>query len=231
MIALSLTESQRNCIRQFDACTVANAIERFGVRLANAGFADATIRCIVPGRRPMLAYAATARLKASAVPINGRRSEERTDWYDYLLTIPEPRVLVIEDASEKPGLGAFIGEVHATILAALGCVGAVTNGAVRDLPALEAMEFPVFAGNVAISHCYAHLVDFGRPVQVGGLRVEPGDLIFGDRHGVLSIPGEIADQIPAAAERQLAEERRILDLCHSADFSVANLRALVSHRG
>jgi len=228
VLKAQLAEEQLQAIRQFDVCTISNAIETFGVRLANEGFADASIRCLVPGGRPMLGYAAIGRIRASSVPMTGRRLCDRVGWWEYLLTTPAPRVVVVQDVSDTPGLGAFVGEIHATILMRLGCVGAVTNGAVRDLPAVEAMGFGLFAGNVAVSHCFARLADFGEPVEVGGLKVQPGDLIYGDRHGVLSIPKQIAPDIPAVAARLVAQERRIIDLCRSPDFSIEKLRAAVS---
>jgi regulator of RNase E activity RraA len=152
---------------------------------------------------------------------------DRTDWWNHLLTVPEPRVIVVQDIDEQPGLGALLGEVHTNILRALGCVGAVTNGAVRDLPAVEGLGFHLFAGHVAVSHAYAHIVDFGSPVEVGGLTVRDADLIHGDRHGILSIPLEIAAEIPAVAAQILQMETRIVSLCQSPQFSLEKLRALL----
>jgi regulator of RNase E activity RraA len=223
-----LTSDQLEAIRRYDTCTVANAVELLGARLPNEGFADASVRCLFEKLPPMIGFAATSRIRVSATPPSGHRYYDRTDWWDYLLTIPAPRVIVIEDVDEKPGFGSFIGEVHSNILVALGCSGVVTNGAVRDLPGVEHLRFPLFAGNVAVSHAFAHLVEFGRPVAIGGLPVSPGDLIYGDRHGVLSIPKEVVPQIPAVAERLLAQERQVIDLCRSPGFSLARLRAALA---
>jgi 4-hydroxy-4-methyl-2-oxoglutarate aldolase len=224
----ALTSDQLEAIRRYDTCTVANAVEILGVRLPNEGFADARIRCLFENLPPMIGYAAAGRIRVSATPPSSHRYYDRTDWWDYLLTIPAPRVIVIQDVDDKPGFGAFIGEVHSNILLALGCSGVVTNGGVRDLPGVERLRFPLFAGNVAVSHAFAHLVEFGRPVEVGGLTVSPGDLIFGDRHGVLSIPKEIAAEIPATADRLLAKEREVIEVCQSPEFSLARLRAVVA---
>jgi regulator of RNase E activity RraA len=224
----ALTRDQLEAIRRYDTCTVANAVETFRVRLPNEGFADAGIRCQFENLPPMIGYAVTSRIRVSATPPDSHRYYDRTDWWDYLLTIPAPRVIVIQDMDEKPGFGAFIGEVHSNILVALGCAGVVTNGSVRDLAGVERLRFPLFAGNVAVSHAFAHLVEFGRPVEVGGLTVSPGDLIFGDRHGVLSIPKEIAAEIPAAADRLLAKEREVIELCQARDFSLPRLREIVA---
>ena len=82
---------------------------------------------------------------------------------------------------------------------ALGCVGAITNGAARELPGIEASGFQIFAGRLAISRAYIHVVEFGGPVEVGDLTIQPGDLIHGDRHGILTVPPELAPKLPAVA--------------------------------
>ena len=125
------------------------------------------------------------------------------------------------------GFGAFVGEVHAYIQRALGSVGAVTNGAGRDLQAVEAAGYQLFAGNVAVSHAYAHMIEFGSPVEVGGLRIAPGDLVFGDSHGVLTVPKEIAAEIPARAGALADREKKVIDLCKSRSFSLEKLREAI----
>jgi regulator of RNase E activity RraA len=85
----------------------------------------------------------------------------------------------------------------------------------------------VFAGNVAVSHAYAHLFDYGATVKVGGLEVHPGDLLHGDRHGLLTIPRRIASEVPAAAARLQQREQRVIDFCRSREFSVEGLRKLL----
>ena len=223
-----LTKDQFDALRRLDTCTVSNAIETFDVRLRNEGFADSTVRPVVAGPAAMLGYAATARFRSSSPPPLGHSYFDRTDWWNYLLTIPAPRVVVFEDVDSRPGTGAILGEVHSHILMALGCAGAVTNGAVRDVPAVEATGFHLFAGCVSVSHAYAHIIDFGVPVRVGGLAIEPGALVHGDRHGVQIIPGEIAARIPGAAARAIEMERRVIELCRSKEFSLTLLREAVA---
>jgi len=212
-------------IRQLDTCTVSNAIERFNVRLRNEGFVHGCVNCQFPHLPPMLGYAVTARARASSAPMTGRCYYDRMDWWEYVVTIPEPRVMVLQDVDHQPGIGAFVGEIHAEIGMALKCVGCVTNGAVRDLPAVEKSGFQMFAGSVAVSHSYAHIVDFGEPVEIGGLQIHPGDLIHGDRHGVHTIPQEIAPEIPKIAAGLVAEERALIELCRSPGFSLQELAA------
>jgi regulator of RNase E activity RraA len=212
-------------IRRLDTCTVSNAIERFNVRLRNEGFVHGSVHCQFRNFQPMLGYAVTARGRASSAPMAGRCYYDRMDWWEYVLTIPEPRVMVLQDVDHQPGIGAFVGEIHAQICLALHCVGCVTNGAVRDLPAVERTGFHLFAGSVAVSHSYAHIVDFGEPVEIGGLKIHPGDLVHGDRHGVHTIPQGIASEIPKAAADLVAEEHALIELCRSPAFSLKELAA------
>jgi regulator of RNase E activity RraA len=212
-------------LRQLDACSVANAIEKFAVRLRNSGFADSTVRCVFDDFPPVVGYAATLRVRTSDPPMDGDSYYYRLDWLDHLLSVPAPRVLVIEDLDRQPGLGAFIGEVHANILKAMGCAAVVTNGAVRDLEGVRALEFQMFAGNLSVSHAFAHLFDFGGPVEVGHLHVQPGDLLHGDRHGVQTVPLEIAQKVPAVARRMNGEERGIIEFCQSSAFTLEKLRS------
>lgn len=219
-----LSERQLDALRALDTCTVSNAIETFGIRLRNTGFADSSVRCIFEDLPPLVGYAATARLRSGSPPMQGGSYHDRTDWWQHVLQVPPPRIIVLEDVDKPPGVGAFLGDVHAAILRALGCVGFVTNGAVRELPAVHKMGLNLFAGKVAVSHAYAHIFDVGSSVEVGGLQVQTGELLHGDRHGLLLVPKLIAAEIPAAAEKLRKAEQRIIALCESGDFSLEKLR-------
>jgi len=210
-------------IRALDTCSVSNAIERFNVRLRNEGFIAGGVRCRFPSLGPLVGYAVTGRIRSSSPPMSGRCYYDRMDFWEYVTTIPEPRVIVLQDADHSPGYGAFVGEVHATIGMALGCIGYITNGAVRDLRAVRALGFHLFSGCVAVSHAYAHLVEFGEPVEIGGLKISHGDLLHGDRHGVHAVPLELVPEIPRVAADLQANEQELIDFCRSSEFSLEGL--------
>jgi 4-hydroxy-4-methyl-2-oxoglutarate aldolase len=230
-LAPLLTEGELDALRQFDTCMIANAVETFNVRLHNTGFTNASIRCLFEDAPPMVGYAATARLRSGDPPMVGSTFHERSDFWNAILQIPAPRILVLEDKDNPPGRGAFVGDMHAAILKALGCIGYVTNGAVRELPSVHAMGLQLFAGNVAVSHAYAHIFDVGASITVGGMEVRPGDLLHGDRHGVLTIPRQIAAAVPAVAEEMRRTEQKVIDFCRSSAFSVAKLGEITKKRG
>jgi 4-hydroxy-4-methyl-2-oxoglutarate aldolase len=225
-----LTDEQLQPLRSLDACAVANAIETFQVRLRNEGFVDHSVRSLFPELQPMVGYAATVRIRGSAPPTAGTQYPDRSDWWDYVTRIPPPRVVVVLDTASQPGLCALVGEVHMNVLRALRCVGVVTNGSVRDLPAARSAGFHYFAGSVALSHGYVHILDFGQPVEIGGLTIGSGELLHGDLHGVQSVPLAIAAQIPAAAATLAAREQALIALCRSPDFTLAKLRAFLARQ-
>jgi len=210
-------------LRQLDTCSVSNAIERFNVRPRNEGFVAGAVRCRFPQLPPLLGYAATARVRTSSAPVAGGCYFDRMDWWSYVDSLPSPRVLVLQDVDHTPALGALVGEIHATIAQALKCAGCVTNGAVRDLEAVEALRFPLFSRRVSVTHAYAHIVDFGKPVEIGGLAFQPGDLVHGDRNGVHIVPGQIAAGVADMATRIQEQESELIRFCRSNVFSLEEL--------
>jgi regulator of RNase E activity RraA len=223
----SLSPALIERLGRLDSCAVSNAIETFDVRLRNEGFTDGRVRCLFDDLPTIVGHAVTARIRSSAPPPVGHTYADRTDWWNYILTIPAPRVVVVEDIDDRRGLGAFLGGVHANVLRALDCVAYVTNGVARDLPEVRAAGLQVFASGTTPSHAFVHIVDFGRPAEVAGLRVSSGDALLGDRHGLVALPVERMADIPAAVASMRARERRIIEYCRSEGFKLSHLRTIV----
>jgi len=215
-------------IRRHDTCTVANAIETFGVRMKNDGYTNREIHALFPALPPIAGYAVTAKVRSSDPPA-GKGYEDRQGWWEYILKIPAPRVVVIEDESWEVGRGAIMGALHASVMRALGVVSAVTNGSFRDLYDLEKTGFALFAGGTSVSHAYTHISEFGGPVTVGGLKFKPGEMVHADRNGVQTIPTEIAEQIPARVKEMVEHEKQVMEFCQSKEFSLEGLKQLMSH--
>jgi 4-hydroxy-4-methyl-2-oxoglutarate aldolase len=223
---VAVTTDDLAALRKITTPTISNAIETFGVRPRGQGVSDFRIRCQFPEFGVLLGYACTAVI-VSAQPAPAKRRVSRTDYWDYTMATPGPKVTVIQDLSEEPG-GAYWGEVNANIHLALGSQGVVTNGSVRDLDEVRASGFHLFSSGINVSHGFAHLEDFGCPVEVFGMSVLPGDLIHADKHGAVVIPHEIAQRVAAAAQEIDQVERKMIDLCRSTTFSIADLDKLVS---
>jgi 4-hydroxy-4-methyl-2-oxoglutarate aldolase len=214
-------------LKLFSTCAIANAIECLDARLRNVGFGNSTIHCRFPHFPPVTGHALTLRLRGANPPIEGGFYLDRTDWWDDLAESPAPHIVVIEDADRRVGTAAFVGETHAAILQAMGCVAVVTNGAVRDLSQVERLGFQLFSGNVSVSHAYAHVAKVDSEVEVAGLKITPGELLHGDEHGIVKVPRNSVEKILKIAERLRSREREILRYCKSPQFSREGLRNLL----
>ena len=223
-----LNEDEFRSLKALDSCTVANAIESFHVQLRNEGHTVDELTCRFPEMPSVLGYAMTLAVRSGTPPTKGKVFFENTDWWNVLLAVPSPRILVIQDMDRTPGVGALVGDVHAAILKSLGCIGVVTNGAVRDLPRIEPMGFQMFSGTLSVSHAYSHLIHIGGAVQIGGLEISPGDLLHGDCHGIVRVPKELASRIPATAAALRQKEEEIIAYCQSPAFTIEGLRGLLA---
>jgi 4-hydroxy-4-methyl-2-oxoglutarate aldolase len=220
-----LSQETYDRLKAIDSCTVANAIEKFGVRPDTWGYTGPEIRNLFPEMGVMLGYAATAVMG----PRDVGEKDWRQGWLDYTQAIEDtarPAVCVIEDSPLWPMQGALVGEVMATCMRSLGAVGLITNGAVRDLDQVREMGFQYHAAGVIVSHGQVKFHSVGEPVRVGRLTVRPGDLLHADLHGVVVVPFEIADRIPEQADKIFAQEAEIMELARRPGFRAADLRAL-----
>ena len=212
-------------LQAFDTPTVCNALEMVAPRRRGYGFTTEPLVCARPGLKPMVGLVRTATIR-SAHPsdLAGPDLRALSDaYYAYIDAGPKPAVIVIQDIDEQKGYGAFWGEVNSAIHSGLGCVGLVTDGGVRDLPDI-APGFQMLAGGVIPSHAYVHVVDFGRPITVAGMRARDGDLIHADQHGAVVIPHENAAAIKAAAEQIIRRERVIIEAARQPGFTAEKLR-------
>ncbi|HWF77011.1 MAG TPA: RraA family protein [Caulobacteraceae bacterium] len=223
---IDLTDELRRELQGFDTPTVCNALEALAPARRGWGYTTEPLFCARPGLPPLVAIARTATIR-SAHPndLEGSAARELSDaYYAYIDAGPKPSVVVIHDMDERRGYGAFWGEVNSAIHKGLGCEGLITNGGVRDLPDI-AEGFQMLAARVVPSHAFVHVVDFGRPVDVAGMRVRDGDLIHADQHGAVVIPPGAAPRIRETARLLQARERVIIDAARAPGFNIDKLRA------
>jgi regulator of RNase E activity RraA len=172
------------------------------------------IKCILPYGKTMIGYACTARISATNPP-TPEQAEMMMKYYEKLQRTPRPSIAVIQDMDPAP-VGSFWGEVNATVHKALGCVGTVTDGGVRDLNEVGPLGFGFFAKCLLVTHAYVHIEEFDCPVTVGGLTVYPGDLLAADRHGAILIPAGIGKQLAEACKKAADAEMPVLEGCRKA---------------
>jgi 4-hydroxy-4-methyl-2-oxoglutarate aldolase len=212
-----LSAEQLAALRRWPTPAIANAIETFSVRSRATGFMAADILARFPELGVIAGYAVTAKIRASIPPTDDPETVNRDAWFDHILSVPAPRIVVMQDM-DQPSVGSYWGEVNATRHKAFGCLGVITDGGVRDLDEMRGMGFQALSRSVLVSHAYVHLVEVGGPVTVGGLTVHPGHLLAADQHGAIHIPHDIAPLVPEAAQRIEDSEREIIRFYQRPDF-------------
>ena len=209
-----LTTEQLAEIKKFDGPTICNALECFGIRLKTAGFAlpGMTPRTLVNQR--LIGYAATVKVSATQ-PADSGAGGRLMDYYAHLRETAKPSIAVVQDIDPQP-IGSFWGEVQATVQKSLGADGTLTLGGVRDLAEVEGIGFQFFSTELLISHANIHVVECNCGVDILGLRVNPGDLLFADHHGVVNIPHEIAPKLAKTCRGIADAELPMLEPCRAA---------------
>lgn len=206
---LTLTTAELDALRQVNSPTISNAIELFNVRPRNVGFLDSRLKCMFPDFGAMVGYATTVTIMANQPAPKGAPTREA--YWEHVLSIPAPRIAVVLDLDNPQCVGSFWGEVNSSVHRALGCVGTITEGGVRDLDEMKSIGFQTLAVAPIVSHAYVHIENFGIPVKVGGVVITPGDLIHADQHGAIVIPKEIAKDVAAAAHELDSAERILIN--------------------
>src|ERR1700691_332819 len=179
-----VSDLQFSFLRSIDTPTVCNLMEIVAPERRGAGYTVAHLHCPFPDLPPMVGFAKTVTIRARDKVGGPSYMQKRMDYLDYVASAPRPSVVVIEDKDEPAGYGAFWGEVQSNVHKALGCLGTVTNGSIRDIPPIAA-DSQMLAGSLSPSHAYVHVVEHGVPVTIHGMAVNSGDLIHADRHGAI----------------------------------------------
>jgi regulator of RNase E activity RraA len=210
-------------LQKFDTPTICNAIEvAIGARFTS-GFTRRTLIAAHPKAHPIVGYARTCLVRCSVPFDAGVRKERLQGYYAYLEQGPRPTIAVVQDIDSLPGLGAFWGEVNTTVHWNLGCVGAVTNGSMRDLDMMHP-QFQCLAASLSPSHAFIQVLDFGKPVDVLGMLVSHDDVLHADYHGAVVIPQAALEKLPEAIDLMARKEKVILDAAREPGFSAQKWR-------
>ena len=214
-------------LRKFDTPTICNALEiALGGRFTT-GFTRQRLVACNPKLPPIVGYARTVSVRCSAPFDPAGRKERLLGYYEYLAQGPRPTVAVVQDVDSQPGLGAFWGEVNTNVHWGLGCVGAVTNGSMRDLDMMHP-KFQCLAATLSPSHAYIQVLEFGKQVDVLGMVVSSGDIVHADYHGAVVIPVAALEKLPAAIDLMARKEKVILDAARTPGFDVEKMRAAMA---
>jgi len=218
----ALSRTHLEFLRSVDSPTIANAIERFDVRDRTEGYIGGTVRCQFPALGTMVGQAVTVTMSSQRGPAASRDGYWR--MWEALAAAPSPSVLVVQDVSGTPTRCAYIGEVMATLADRLGCVGFVTDGGVRDLGEVEALGLHVFSTQVVVSHGNFEILDVDSDVTLDGQVVRSGDILHGDRNGIVIVPQDVLEELRSVADDIRANEAEFMEYIRSSEFTVAEAK-------
>jgi regulator of RNase E activity RraA len=206
----------------FSTPSILNGLKRLGVHPVDLESLDRNVvGCMSPALGRRVGFAATRRVatrRDGAASGGGSPAGSRVD--EHVLAVPEPRILVAENVGDWRGPVCIWGEVAASLYTALGCTAGVTNGPVRDLDEMESIGFQTFAGGPGVGGGFVDVLETGEAVEVGGVVIRPGDLLHGDRHGIVKVPLHLVDALPDAIQAHEEVERRVIGVCRSVGFSL-----------
>ena len=199
----TLTAAQLHKLKRWNTPSIANALEQVSradpLTLVNR---DETID-FMPETGPMVGYAMTVVISGGDPRPKIEQPDNFVRYRDYLASLPGPKIVVVQDLDRPSCHGSIWGEVGAVTARALGCVGTITDGAIRDLDEMKAAGFKALARRLAVSHAHCWPLRWGGEVEVFGTKVRPGQLIHADKHGFILIPRD--------GQRRLLEAARFMD--------------------
>ena len=215
-------------LKTIDTPTISNAIEQLHLRPRSEGFTPLQVRCLFPDFGPMCGYAVTAQVETMT---EGNPREERgyVELFEAVEKSPNPAVVAFQEVGGSPDYAVHCGEVMATFFTRLGGVGLVTDAAVRDIAEVRALGFHYFARGAAASHANFRIVRVGVPITVMGLVIRSQDILHGDLNGLIQIPAEAAEGLPAAIESVRTRERRLMDMAKDPNFTATQLHGRFMH--
>ncbi|GEP41958.1 RraA family protein [Brevifollis gellanilyticus] len=170
------------------------------------GFNVEETRDFMPQMGPMVGYAVTLVIEPGNKSHRTTNPQAGEQYRSYIASMPGPKIIVVQDLDKPHVLGSAWGEVSANMFRALGCVGTITDGAIRDLDEMTNAGFKALARRLCVGHAHVHPVRWGCEVEVFGRKVRPGDLIHADKHGFLVIPPEDQPKLLDAARFMDANE-------------------------
>lgn len=221
--ASAFTADQVDYLKTVDSPTVANAVETFNVRDRTDGYIGGSVGSLFPDLGVMVGQALTVKMINPSGPSASR--DGYWDMWEALEQMPSPAILVMQDASGRPSRYAMAGEVMATLAQRLGAVGMVTDGGYRDIDEVHALRMHYFASQVVVSHGNFGIADVGAPVELDGQIVRTGDVLHGDRNGIVIVPPETLDRLKEAVDAIHDRERRFMDFLKSDRFTLADAKA------
>ncbi len=194
-------------LKRWNTPTIYNGWEQVTRRdPAREAFNREETRDVMPQLGPMVGYAVTVVIEPSKKQHREANPAGWSEYRAYVASVPGPKIVVVQDLDKPAVIGAFWGEVNSNMHRALGCVGTITDGGIRDLDEMTNAGFKALARRLCVGHAFSHPVRWNCDVEVFGRKVSPGDLIHADKHGFLAVAANEAPTLLDAARFMDANE-------------------------
>lgn len=228
-----LSSGDLHQLKRWNTPTIYNGWEQITKRDASAeGFNIEEVTDYMPQMGPMIGYAVTLVIEPSNKE-HRSITENKEAYRKYIASVPGPKIVVVQDLDKPRVVGANWGEINAMLHRGLGCVGTLTDGAIRDVDEMTDVGFKALARRLCVGHAFAYPVRWGCDVEVFGTKVSPGDLIHADKHGFVAIPPEEQPGLLDAARFMDTNEcvTMIAALQASVDCNAAEVLASMERSG
>jgi regulator of RNase E activity RraA len=190
-------------LRRWNTPTIYNGLETYSKADRRSYVNLEEVHDFMPQMGPMVGYAITMVLQPGNPEHVQRNPDAWQQYRAYVAGVPGPKIVVVQDLDKPLTWGTGWGEVIGNLHRALGCVGVIVDGGIRDLDEMCYAGFKALARRLCVSHCHAWPVRWGCEVEVFGTTVKPGQLVHADKHGFVAVPlGE---------EKKLLEAARFMD--------------------
>jgi regulator of RNase E activity RraA len=199
-----LSEGELHELKRWNTPTIYNGWEQVTRHnAARDAFNLEPTRDFMPQMGPMAGYAITVVCQPGNEKHRKKNPHAWSQYRRYVASLPGPKIVVVQDLDKPATYGAFWGEVTANFHRALGCVGTIIDGAIRDTDEMTAAGFKALARTTCVGHAFSCPIRWGVEVKVFGRRIKPGQLIHADKHGFLAVP--------AGDEARLLEAAKFMD--------------------
>jgi regulator of RNase E activity RraA len=217
-VTSGLTHAELLELKRWNTPTIYNGWEQITRHdVARDGFNLEECHDFMPQMGPMVGYAVTLVVQPSSLAHKQANPTAWNEYRRYVAEVPGPKIVVIQDLDKPRVIGSFWGEVNANVHRALGCVGTITDGAIRDLDEMCNAGLKAIARRLCVGHAHVCPVRWGCEVEVFGRQVSPGSLIHADKHGFLVIPAEDQARLLDAARFMDSNEcRTVISAARSA---------------
>lgn len=187
-------------LKRWNTPTIYNGWEQITQHdIARDGFNLEETRDFMPQMGPMVGYAVTVMIEPSNPAHKAEGGPALADYLHYVASVPGPKIVVVQDLDKPKVLGSMWGEVNSNRHRALGCVGTITDGAIRDVDEMTNAGFKALAQRLCVGHAHVKPMRWNCEVEVFGTKIQPGQLIHADKHGFLAIPPQDEARLLEAA--------------------------------